>query len=293
MRSPSVIRTRGRAPASPAVLLWVLSLLWGAAFPVQKAMLQHMGPAWVAALRALIAAVVLLPVWFSSGPRLGRRGHLLAAASGLCNVSIFFGLQAAGLHHAAPGAAAALIFTQPIMVLVLGHVLLGEIAGARSFAAASLCVTGVALITWKGGSLPVFGLVLLLLAACGGAVGSVILRKGRHLPTWRLVSAQSAYGSIPLCVAAPLSGQALQITGGLWAGALYLGAGATALGWWLLAVSLRERPAWEVSASLAWTPVVAAALGVLTGQEILTWAGGAGLMLLGVGTIITAKCSGS
>jgi drug/metabolite transporter (DMT)-like permease len=133
-------------------------------------LLDQAGPAWIAAMRALVAAAVLAPVWFSAGARLGVRGHLIAALSGSCNVGLFFGLQAAGIDHLAPGVAAACVFTQPVFVLVLGHCVLGERIGVVAAVAATMVVLGVWLASAGGRTA----------SAEGGAGGSLHAQKEKH-----------------------------------------------------------------------------------------------------------------
>jgi len=283
-----VIRGHGRASAGPVAGLFVLSLLWGAAFPIQKVLLDQSGPAWIAAMRALVAAAVLAPVWFSAGARLGVRGHLIAALSGSCNVGLFFGLQAAGIDHLAPGVAAACVFTQPVFVLVLGHCVLGERIGVVAAVAATMVVLGVWLASAGGRTASGSGVLLLLLAAFGWAWGTVLLRMGRGLPAWRLVAGQCGYGCAPLLVLALATGRPPSLSATGWLAVAYLGVCATALGWWLLAVGLRSRPAWQVSAVLGWTPAVAVVISVLLGRDELTWVGLLGLVMIAAGTVTAA-----
>lgn len=252
-----------------SVVATVLCVLWSLSFVVQKWGLEDSGPLWLAAGRAAAAAVVLLPVVIG-GARLGVRGHALAAILGVTNVAGFFALQIAGLERVGAGAAAALVFTQPLIVFALAHVFLGERMTLRRAGGGLIAFSGVAVLgIHEAGAGSLLGVAILLGAALSWAIGTVVLKHAGDLPILRLVEAQAAYGALPLLVLAVAVESPPRATVGLLLCVLYVGVGATAVGWVLLAVLLRRADTGAVSASLFSVPVLGAVLGVVLGGEAL------------------------
>src|ERR687886_1743532 len=148
--------------ADTRVLAVVLCVTWGLMFVVQRLALEVSGPAWVAAGRASIGAVALLP--FAGQLRhLGRRGVAIACVLGLTNQFGFLGLQVAGLRTVEAGPAAAIIYLQPVLVVLASGPLLGERLTARRLAGALLGFAGVAVVgLHQSASASAAGVLLLL-----------------------------------------------------------------------------------------------------------------------------------
>src|SRR4051812_26985317 len=94
-------------------------------FVVQRVALEVSGPLWVAAGRASIGAVVLL-VFAGTLRDLGRRGVVVAVVLGVTNQFAFLGLQVAGLRTVEAGPAAAIIYLQPVLVVLASGPFLRE-----------------------------------------------------------------------------------------------------------------------------------------------------------------------
>ncbi len=85
---------------SANIMLLAVAAVWGLAFVFQKTAMDHIGPYLFLAARAIVAAVVLLPLALREGSRLGSRpqsGFWLISIAGGC--SFFLGgiLQQIGL----------------------------------------------------------------------------------------------------------------------------------------------------------------------------------------------------
>jgi drug/metabolite transporter (DMT)-like permease len=253
----------------PALLATLLCVLWSLAFVIQRIGLRDADPLWFAAGRAVISALALAPALVLGAP-LGRRGHALAIALGATNVAGFFGLQIAGLAHVESGPAAAIIYLQPLMVIVLAALLLGEPLTARRTAGALVALAGVAVVGGRevlDGSPG--GTALLVGAALSWATGTILLKRGEHLPLVPLVAAQSVYGAVPLVVLAAVFEPMPEPTARATLTVLYAGLGAGTAGWLLMAALLRRGDAGKVSAQLFIVPVLGAVFGVLLGGEPL------------------------
>src|SRR4051812_22071863 len=151
-------------PSDPRLLAVVLCALWGTQFIVQRLALEDAPPMWVGAGRTTVAALVLLPL-AGRLRALDRRGRLTAVALGLSNQTAFVGLQVAGLRTVAAGPAAAIVYLQPVLVLLASAPFLGERLTARRLVGALLGFAGVAVVGLHQAQSTSAGGVLLLLGA--------------------------------------------------------------------------------------------------------------------------------
>src|SRR3954453_1069049 len=171
-------------------------------FVVQRVALEVSGPLWVAAGRASVGAVVLL-VFAGTLRAPGRRGVVVAIVLGITNQFAFLGLQVAGLRTVEAGPAAAIIYLQPVLVVVASGPLLGERLTPRRVAGALLGFAGVAVVGFHESATAAAGGGLLPPGAAGwgrgGAIGTgaagepiVPLVVGQHLVGAPLLAATAA-----------------------------------------------------------------------------------------------------
>ena len=269
------------------VLTWLLCSAWGLAFVVQKLGLDDADPLWFATARTVTAAVALLPA-LAVGAPLGRRGHVTAALLGLTNVTLFLGLQVAGLDHVDSGTAAAVVFTQPLIVLLLTFVLTGERSRWNRVSGLTIALLGIfalGLSESLHGSL--LGVAELLGAALAWACGTVLLGRSGSLEIWKLIAAQNLYGCLPLLALTLAFQPSYQMTPRLVGSVLYVGVIATAASWLVLALLLRRSNTADVTSSLVWVPVCAAVFAVVLGHEALRPLTVAGITMVVFGSRIT------
>ena len=99
-------RTKG---TEGTVLAVALCVAWAGTFIAQRYALEDLPPAWMAALRLVVATAVLLP--FIGGLlHFGRRELWLLLVLALLNQVGFVGLQIAGLDTIGAGPTAAIIY---------------------------------------------------------------------------------------------------------------------------------------------------------------------------------------
>src|SRR3954447_11618275 len=168
-------------------------------FVVQRVGLEVWGPLWVAAGRAAIGAMVLL-VFAGTLRGLGRRGLAIAVVLGITNQFAFLGLQVAGLRTVEAGPAAAIIYLQPVLVVVASSPLLGERLTPRRLAGALLGFAGVAVVGLHQSAAASAGGVLLLLAAAVSWTAGAFAPGAPEEPIVPLVVGQHFVGA-PLLVA--------------------------------------------------------------------------------------------
>lgn len=134
----------------PHARLVGMAVLWGASWPAGRVIAQAMPPLAAAALRFLLAVLVLLPWMYRSGafaglkhwPRQRWLGMVAAGAVGVFGYAAFFLI---GLQHIPSGKAALVITLNPVVTLLLAAWLFQErinrVIGAGMLLAAAGAVT--------------------------------------------------------------------------------------------------------------------------------------------------------
>ena len=151
---------------------------WGACFVAIRWGLRDAPTLWFAALRALLAGVVLLGVArVQHRPRPNSaRAWTQISALALFNVTIAFAAMFAGTAGVAAGVAAVLSNAQPLLILLPAWWLFAERPNRTASAAAVIGFLGLALTaTPTGGTSS--GAVLSLLAAVAITTGTVLARR--------------------------------------------------------------------------------------------------------------------
>jgi drug/metabolite transporter (DMT)-like permease len=278
-----------RAGIATPVLAGALCLLWALTFLAQRTGVGESDPRWFVALRVTIAAAAMLP-FLPAGPRLDARSHGVALALALVNQVAFVSLQVAGLVSVGAGPAAAIIYLQPLLVLLGARLALGEPLTGRRVAAAVLGFAGVALVSLGEASVGSGeGVLLLLAASAAWSVGTLITRAAAAVPALPLVALQHLY-AVPFLVAIALLGAAPpEPTPTLVTTVLYAGVGGSAAAWLIWTTLLARGDAGVVSTWLFSVPILAAVLGVLVLGEPVTpaLAGGVALVAAGIRLVAT------
>ena len=193
-------------------------------------------------------------------------------------------LQAAGLETVGAGPAAAIVYTQPILVLVAARFALGEPLSAAKVAGVLLGFAGVAVVSVRELSVGRgVGAALLLGAALSWTVGTIVTKRAREEHTSALLAWQHLYAAPVLLIVAAVAESPPALTPTLGLSVLYAGAIGSAFAWWLWTLLLRRGQAGVVSAWLFSVPILGAALGVALLGEPLTPALAAGVALVAVG----------
>ncbi|GAB4222551.1 MAG: DMT family transporter [Acidobacteriota bacterium] len=223
---------------------------------------------WRLALAGALVAVVLRPRGLLS-PRAWRWGGVAGVL-----LAVHFGAWFWSLRLTSVASSVTLVTTAPLFAAVIAPRWLGDRTSPRLWVGALAALAGVALIAHAdgragGGSDPLLGDALALLAA---GAGSVYLLIGRRVRAEVEVEAQVAMtclaGAAALAVAVVASGQGLapaSMRVGLVALALALGPHLTGHG--LLNVAVRHRPAQEVQLALLGEPVLSSILAALLFAE--------------------------
>jgi drug/metabolite transporter (DMT)-like permease len=251
-------------------------------FIVQRLALEESPPLWVAAGRSSVAAVVLLP-WAGRLRSLSRQGLGVVVVLGLLNQFLFIGLQAAGLKTVGAGPAAAIIYLQPVLVVVASGPVLGERLTPRRIVAALLGFAGVAVVGLHQSAEASAGGVLLLLGASVSWSAGALITSASDEPIVALVVGQHLVGAPLLATVAAVAEPFPTLSAKLVSCILFAGVCGSAMAWMLWSALLRRGEASVVSTWLFAVPVLAAVLGVVFLDEPLSLA-----LIVGIGLVAVA-----
>lgn len=275
------------------------NVVYATSYVATRVTLGSIPPAMLALARLVIGALVLAPLARRRAPDpvLTRTDRRAIAWMGLLGFSAAYALSHWGIAWSTATNAALLIVVEPVALMLLSPLFLGERLSRREAVGATLALAGTALVVVNG--IPGLteklvphwqGDLLLVLAGLAYASYSVLGRRvlGRHAPLG--VTARSllwgAAGILPITGAEWASGARPIWTGPAIAGTLYLGVVITALGYvaWNWALTRVSAP--RAAIFLNVQPVAGALLGVVLLGEPLTLftvAGGAAIVVgLGV-----------
>jgi O-acetylserine/cysteine efflux transporter len=266
---------------STRVLAVVVCTIWGLMFVIQRLALQVAPPLWVGAGRVAVAAVVLLPL-AGRLASLSRRGLAIALVLGLTNQFGFIGLQVAGLRSVEAGPAAAIIYLQPVLVVLASSPFLGERLTPRRVAGALLGFAGVAIVGLHQSATASAGGVLLLLGAAVSWATGAIVTSATDEPIVPLVVGQHFVGAPLLLAGAALAEPFPPLSSKLVLCVLVAGVCGSALAWMLWSLLLQRGEAGVVSTWLFAVPMLAAVLGVVLLGEPMSIALAVGIALVAI-----------
>ncbi len=263
-----------------------LCLIWALTFIAQRTALREAEPLWIAAGRTGLGALVLAPFLRP----LGVRGWWIAAGLGLVNVAGFIGFQLVGLEAIGAGPAAAIVYTQPVLVAVGAHLLLNERLTRSRAVGVLLGFAGVAVVSaHELSAASVFAVTALLACAVCWAAGTLGTRATPELPVLPVVAAQHLLAAPLLLALAAATEPAPELSTRLVATVLFAGVFGAAGGQLLFTLLLRRGEASVVSAWMFTVPIAAAVLGVVILGEPLRVPLVIGLVLVSVGVRLASR----
>ena len=258
------------------VTLVVLMAVWGSTFVITKAAAKDIAPMMLAALRFLIAAVVLLPyAWlrgnWQSLPKPLPWGALLGMAlTGIAAFTIAFNYA---LVHGSASQGALIYALVPAAVALTAVVFLKERMSRRRIAGIALSIVGVALVALGGESdstspRPLLGAVWMVGAVVSWAAYTVFAKRLADTDQAVTIALVSIFGTLMI---APLAAFELAQSpwqapsSQAWLSVIFLGVAASALAYIAYGYALRELDASLVGAFINLDPIV----GVLTAVVFL------------------------
>ena len=276
----------------------MLCLIWGSTWLVIKVGYGGLGPFNVAALRFLIAGVVLAPIvpLFGASWPSTRTEWTLVVWIGLVLFAADYGLIYWGEQFLDSGLTSILFALLPLVTIGFAHLYVpGDRITARKLAGSVLAFVGIVALFGDRVQLDPAGLgpMLAIVAStvCAAAAGVATKRHGANLHPASLNSPAMLIGAAALAVASLASGDGLVLPrdAPTWSAIMYLaiaGSVATFLGYFTL---LKSWSVTSLSFISVFTPAIALFLGFVFLDERPTISSGAGaaLILGGVALALT------
>jgi drug/metabolite transporter (DMT)-like permease len=271
--------------------------LWGLAPVATRAAVAHLAPLPLLVLRLALASLVLLPWAVPVFRRLRRRSAGRLAAAGILGLVGYNLPVTVGLQWLPASTAGLLLATEPVWVMVLGRVFLGE-RGVRAWLGSAVALGGVAVLAGPGaltgadGYRALAGAGLVLAGTLGFGAYTIVLRPlSQAYGAVPATAASTVVGTLPyLPFAGTLSGAGLTgLSPAVWGELAFLALGSTAAGMLLWNRAVLAGGTTRVSQLLYLEPVVSVAGAVaFLGERVslVTIAGGL-LVLAGVATAST------
>ncbi|MFJ7203998.1 EamA family transporter [Streptomyces sp. NPDC098789] len=261
----------GHRVAADSAVTALAPAVWGSTYLVTTEFLPADRPLLAATVRALPAGLILLLIG-----RTLPRGIWWARALvlGVLNIGAFFTLLFLAAYHLPGGVAALVGSVQPMFVLVLSALLLGDRIKAVHLVACALGATGVGLLVLQpNAGLNATGVTAGLLAAVSMACGIVLTKRWGRPEGVGLLTFTGWQLTVGGLVLAPIAllGEGLPdtITGRNLAGFGYLGFVGALLAYAVWFRGVERLPALAVSFLGFISPLAATALGYLVlGQTL-------------------------
>lgn len=270
--------------------LAVLTLVWSYNWVVMKQVLQYSGPFEFAAIRAVLATLVLFVVLALRGESLRPPPLRPAILLGLAQTTAFQGLVQWALVDGGAGKTALLAYTMPFWLLLLAWPLLREPPDRRRLAFAALAGLGLVFVLQPWSSLDARLSALLALASGLAWALAVVISKRAFadgsVTALRLTAWQMGFGAIGLCVVALLVPErAIEWSAPFVWGLAYNAVLASGLAWVLWALIVQRLPATVAGIVSLAVPLCGVLLAwLLLGEQPDAWEG-VGMVLIGAALI--------
>ena len=287
--------------AARSDLILLLANLVFATSPVATLLtLDDVPPAMLATVRCAIGFALLAPfAGRGDAASMSVADHVRIAAMGVISFSAAFALSHWGIVRSTASNAALLIIVEPIAIIVLSPVWLGERLQRRELVGSILALTGTALVVVNG--IPGLtahlaphwrGDLLLFLAGIAFAayslIGRDVLRRQRPTSVTALSIGWGALALVPLASYEWWQGARTTWTGTAVLGTAYLGVVITAVGYVVWNWLLERVSAPRAAIFLSVQPVAGALLGVILLKEPFTIFTALGGALIVAGLTLTA-----
>jgi len=269
---------------SAYLALLIANAIYGTSYVTSRVVLQDVPPAALALARLALGAAVIVPLAIArrpTGDTLSRSDRWSVFWMGVLGFAAAFGFGNLGITHSTATHAALLITVEPVSLILLSPLFLGERLSHRELAGAALTMVGATLVVLNAlpGSAAVLaphwrGDFLLVLSGLSYAayslIGRGVLARHAALPVtaWSIVWGLAAM--LPLAALEWLNGhRPVWSPTAVW-GTVYLALVITALGYLAWNYGLERVEAPRLALLINVQPVVGAILGVWWLHEPLT-----------------------
>lgn len=282
-----------RLPLTGVLLLLILTLVWGANWPVNKIALLEIPIFTFRAIVAFAAAAAVLFLARAAGhslhvPRGQRRWLVLVA---LLNITGWMYFSALALTLIPSGHTAVIANTMPLWAFLIAIPVLKERPQAIHWVGLALGIAGVLLLAGRDiegfGNAPA-GTAAVLAGAICFAAGTVMQKRAPwRMPMLTVIGWQFLIGGIPLAIAAISDvGQLQPVSLSAVFAVLYTVIVGMAFGYWAWLKIVSMVPAGVASLTTLAIPAVSLVSGVLLLDEVVGWIEMTALALV-IGALLT------
>lgn len=297
-RAQHGIRGGGRDRSGPMAGGLLAVVMWGLAPVATRAAVAHLAPVPLLVLRLGLAAVVLLPWAVPVFRRIRPRQAGRLAAAGLLGLVGYNLPVTVGLQWLPAATAGLLLATEPVWVMVLSYVFMGERAGARTWLGSAVALGGVlvlagpAALIGAGGYRALVGAALVLAGTLAFGAYTIVLRPlSQAYGAVRATAASTVVGALPyLAFAGTLPGLG-RLAPAEWGELAFLALGSTVAGMLLWNMAVLSAGSTRVSLLLYLEPVVSVLGAVFFLGERVTLAVLAGGLLILAGVAVASTPS--
>lgn len=278
------------------------NLVYATSYVAARLTLDDVPPATLAFLRCVLGGAVLVPLAVRAlrTARITWVDHWRIAAMGVLGFGAAFALSHWGLLRSTAANAALLIIVEPLAIMALSPLMLGERLRAREAAGGAVALAGTVVVVLDG--IPGLtarlvphwrGDLLLIASGLGYAayslVGRDVLRRHPPTPVTALSIVWGAAALVPLAGLEWWTGMRPLWTGPGVAGALYLAVVITALAYLAWNWALERVPAPRAAIFLTVQPIAGALLGVVLLGDAFTAFTAAGGAMIVAGLLLTTR----
>ena len=277
-------------------LCLVTVTVWGMTFISTKLLLESFTPIEILFFRFILGFLALNLIYPKRMKLAERKQELLFMGAGLCGVVLYFLLENIALLYSLASNVSVIVSTAPLFTAIAAKLLLGEgKLGLGFYLGLTAAMAGVVIITLNGSAafqLNPLGDLLALLAGLSWAAYSILLKKisalGHH--TIQVTRRVFFWGLIFMLPVMACMGVRLDLSrfgnvvnlGNI----LFLGLGASALGFVSWSYSVKTLGAVKSSVYIYFQPVVAVVASALILHEQITWLAVAGTALTLAGLVL-------
>ena len=235
--------------------------LWGGLYIASQLAYADVPPATLGLLRLAIGVAALL-IAMRRRPLLRSRRHALLGAL----VAATLLTQSWGTYFSGAATASLLTLMTPVFVAVLAPIFLRERTGRLQWLGIGIGIAGAGVVIGPAGAGSWQGDLLLIAASAAWGLFTVLgTELVRSRGALEVTTSASAW-ALPIMVVATAielgSGVHIRVTPGAVADILYLGLGATALGWWAWYRGVEKLPAASSAVPFLLQPVVGVGLSI-------------------------------
>jgi drug/metabolite transporter (DMT)-like permease len=280
--------------------LFVANVIFGVNYSVAKGIMpDYVPPFGFIVLRVWGAVVLFWALAWSQGgsEKVELKDKLRMGACALFGVTLNQLLFFAGLNITTPINASIIMTVNPVLVLIIAAVLIGERITFRKSSGIVLGLSGASILILLGGDLAlgestILGDLLVFINACSYGVYLVIvkplMRKYKPLTVIKWVFTWGVLFVTPVGLQQVGTVDFASFTPGIWASLLYVIVFTTFLAYLLNVLALKTVNASVASTYLYVQPAVAALVSILVGQDELTWIKGLATLMIFTGVYLVS-----